>query len=116
PSLSKRCMPFFKPPISWLSPTTRSKVVKMDPINDAFTISNWPERNNARSRIKSTALPKLALSSAPTFGPVSHANTSVDSARRAAKGIKPINDRINTSSGPKDRAQNRIAMGTKINR
>lgn len=101
------------PPSTSLRPTTSSNPSNTEPVTSACMTENWPWRSRL-SRMKiSVTVPKVAVSNAPTLGPVYNANWSTASLNSAASGIIPKNDSTKTSDGLTPSNAAPIAAGTR---
>ena len=65
------CVPWRRPPISTLAPSTSSRLPMIEPVIDALTTSMSPACSAKNAMISSAMLPNVALRMPPTCGPVS---------------------------------------------
>src|SRR3954466_7412141 len=75
------------PPTTMLTPPTKRRFPRMEPVMLPFTRSTCPWRRAEMPRINSAALPKVALSRLPAAGPMRSASASVASPIALARGM-----------------------------
>jgi hypothetical protein len=94
-----RCSLWRKPPTTKAIPSTSSRLPRIDPINEAFTIRKLSALISRTHTISAVMYPKVAFTSPPRRGPIRAATCSVERPMRPASGTMAKAEVMKTTVG-----------------